>query len=114
MTVETPHWPADKTERWPLVRLAPYARNARTHSDEQVAQIAASIQEFGFTNPILADVNGTIIAGHGRVLAAQQLGLDDVPVMVARGWSEGQIRAFSSRSKGDDAGRAMRHPGEAV
>jgi len=87
-------WPADKTERWPLARLAPYARNARTHSDEQVAQIAASIQEFGFTNPVLADETGTIIAGHGRVLAAQKLGLDDVPVMVARGWSEAQIRAY--------------------
>jgi DNA modification methylase len=87
-------WPADKTERWPLARLAPYERNARTHSDEQVAQIAASIQEFGFTNPVLADETGTIIAGHGRVLAAQKLGLDDVPVMVARGWSEAQIRAY--------------------
>jgi len=87
-------WPADKTERWPLARLAPYERNARTHSDDQVAQIAASIQEFGFTNPVLADETGTIIAGHGRVLAAQKLGLDDVPVMVARGWSEAQIRAY--------------------
>ena len=87
-------WPADKSERWPLARLAPYERNARTHSDEQVAQIAASIQEFGFTNPVLADETGTIIAGHGRVLAARKLGLDDVPVMVARGWSEAQIRAY--------------------
>ena len=89
-----PGWPADKTERWPLARLAPYERNARTHSDEQVAQIAASIQEFGFTNPVLADEAGTIIAGHGRVLAARKLGLADVPVMVARGWSEAQIRAY--------------------
>ena len=96
MTLKSPRsdWPADKTERWKLARLVPYARNARTHSDEQVAQIAVSIQEFGFTNPVLADETGTIIAGHGRVLAAQKLGLDDVPVMVARGWSEAQIRAY--------------------
>ncbi len=87
-------WPADQTERWPLARLAPYQRNARTHSDEQVAQIAASIQEFGFTNPVLVDETGTIIAGHGRVLAARKAGLPDVPVMVARGWSEAQIRAY--------------------
>ncbi|MGE4043571.1 MAG: site-specific DNA-methyltransferase [Acetobacteraceae bacterium] len=87
-------WPADQTERWPLARLAPYQRNARTHSDEQVAQIAASIQEFGFTNPVLVDETGTIIAGHGRVLAAHKAGLPDVPVMVARGWSQAQIRAY--------------------
>lgn len=87
-------WPSDSIERWQIERLTPYARNARTHSDEQVAQIAASITEFGFTNPVLADEAGTIIAGHGRVLAAQRLGLTDVPVMVARGWSKGQVRAY--------------------
>lgn len=74
--------------------LIPYARNARTHSPEQVAQIAASIREFGFTNPILVDEEGTIIAGHGRVLAAQKLGIADLPVMVARGWSDAQRRAY--------------------
>src|SRR6478752_601719 len=78
-------WPADKVERWSIDRLIPYARNARTHSDEQVAQIAASIREFGFTNPVLVDEEGTLIAGHGRVLGAQQLGITDVPTMVARG-----------------------------
>ena len=72
-------WPADKVERWAIDRLIPYARNARTHSDEQVAQIAASIREFGFTNPVLVDEEGTLIAGHGRVLGAQQLGITDVP-----------------------------------
>ena len=87
-------WPADRVERWDIARLTPYARNARTHSDEQVAQIAASIEAFGFTNPVLADETGTIIAGHGRVLAAQRLGLADIPVMVARGWSAAQIRAY--------------------
>ena len=56
-------------------RLIPYARNSRTHSPEQVAQIAASIREFGFTNPVLIDADGGIIAGHGRVMGARQLGL---------------------------------------
>jgi DNA modification methylase len=74
--------------------LVPYARNARTHSDAQVAQIAASIREWGWTNPILVDEAGGIIAGHGRVMAARKLGIADVPVMVARGWSEAQKRAY--------------------
>ena len=87
-------WPADQVERWAIGRLIPYARNARTHSDEQVAQIAASIREFGFTNPVLVDEEGTLIAGHGRVLGAQQLGITDVPTMVARGWTQAQIQAY--------------------
>ena len=62
--------------------LIPYARNARTHSDQQVAQIAASIREFGFTNPVLINEEDGIIAGHGRVLAAHSLGLDEVPCIV--------------------------------
>ena len=77
-----------------MTRLIPYARNARTHSDTQVAQIAASIAEFGFNNPVLADPKGGIIAGHGRVLAAQTLGLDRVPVIVLAHLSEHQKRAF--------------------
>src|SRR5829696_9263294 len=80
-------WPADRVERWPIGRLVPYARNARTHSDAQVGQIAASIREWGWTNPVLVDEEGTIIAGHGRVMAAHRLGLAEVPAMVARGWS---------------------------
>jgi ParB-like chromosome segregation protein Spo0J len=60
------NWLADKIEQWPTAKLLPYARNARTHSDDQVAQIAASIAEFGFTNPILAGSDGIIVAGHGR------------------------------------------------
>jgi DNA modification methylase len=87
-------WPADKVERWPIDRLIPYARNARTHSDAQVAQIAGSIREWGWTMPALVAEDGTIIAGHGRVLAAQRLGISDVPVMVARGWSAAQKRAY--------------------
>ena len=74
------NWLAEKIEQWPTARLLPYARNARTHSDEQVAQIAASIAEFGFTNPILAGSDGIIVAGHGRLAAAQKLGLEIVPV----------------------------------
>lgn len=74
--------------------LVPYARNARTHSDEQVAQIAASIREFGWTNPILVDGNNGIIAGHGRLLAAQKLGLDEVPVIQLEGMTETKKRAY--------------------
>lgn len=87
-------WPADRVERWPLDRLVPYARNARTHSEEQVAQIAASMREWGWTNPVLVDEAGMIIAGHGRILAARKLGIAEVPVMIARGWSESQKRAY--------------------
>ena len=75
-------WLANKIEQWPTAKLLPYARNARTHSEEQVAQIAASIVEFGFTNPILAGSDGIIVAGHGRLTAAQKLGLEVVPVVV--------------------------------
>ena len=87
-------WPADRVERWPLDKLVPYARNARTHSEEQVAQIAASMREWGWTNPVLVDEAGMIIAGHGRVLAARKLGIGEVPVMIARGWTEAQKRAY--------------------
>lgn len=75
-------WLAERIEHWPIDKLLPYARNARQHSDEQIAQIAASIAEFGFTNPILAGADGVIVAGHGRLAAAQRLGLSTVPVVV--------------------------------
>jgi DNA modification methylase len=88
-------WPADKVERWPVDRLIPYARNARTHSSQQVDQIAASIREWGWTNPVLLAEDGTIIAGHGRVLAARKLRIHQIPVMVAAGWSEAQKRAYA-------------------
>ena len=87
-------WPADQVERRPLAVLIPSAHNARTHSDAQVAQIVASIREWGWTMPVLIDEAGTIIAGHGRVLAAARLDLHEVPVMVARGWSDAQKRAY--------------------
>ncbi|WP_081851842.1 ParB/Srx family N-terminal domain-containing protein [Caballeronia zhejiangensis] len=89
-----PFWPADRVERWPLDKLIPYAKNPRTHSEAQVAQIQASMQEWGFTVPILVSEDGTIIAGHGRVLAARNLGYESIPVMIARGWSKTQRRAY--------------------
>lgn len=87
-------WFADKIEQWPTAKLLPYARNARTHSDDQVAQIAASIAEFGFTNPILAGSDGIIVAGHGRLAAAQKLGLEIVPVVVLDHLTPTQRRAL--------------------
>jgi DNA modification methylase len=81
-------------ETWPVARLAPYARNARTHSDEQVAQIAASIAEFGFVNPVLVDETGEIIAGHGRIMAAKTLGLEAAPVIVLAHLTGAQKIAF--------------------
>jgi DNA modification methylase len=74
--------------------LIPYARNSRTHSDAQVAQIAASVREFGWTNPILIDGDNGIIAGHGRVLAARKLGMDDVPCIELAGLTDTQRRAY--------------------
>ncbi len=81
-------------ERWPLDRLIPYARNPRTHTDEQVAQIAASIAEFGFVNPVLVGADGVIIAGHARVMAARKLGMSEAPVIVLDHLSEAQRRAL--------------------
>lgn len=78
----------------PVDKLLPYARNARTHSSEQVAQIAASISEFGFINPVVVDDKGTIIAGHGRVLAAKELNLKEVPTLAAGHLSAVQRRAY--------------------
>jgi DNA modification methylase len=89
-----PEWPADRVERRAVADLVPYARNARTHSDFQVGEIAASIREWGWTVPVLVDEAGGIIAGHGRVLAARKLGIETVPVMVAAGWTEAQRRAY--------------------
>src|SRR5262249_15777076 len=81
-----------RLESWPLERLLPSPRNARTHSPAQVAEIAGSIRAFGFTNPILVGDDGDIIAGHGRLVAAQQLGLAEVPVIVLSGLTECERR----------------------
>jgi 16S rRNA G966 N2-methylase RsmD len=85
---------AQRIEHWLIEKLIPYARNPRTHSDAQVAQIAASIAEFGFNNPILVDTKAGIIAGHGRLLAARKLQLKEVPVIVLDHLTETQKRAY--------------------
>jgi DNA modification methylase len=85
---------ARRIELWPVERLAPYQRNPRTHSEEQVTQIASSIAEFGFCNPILVDSRDGIVAGHGRLLAAKKLGLAEVPVIVLDHLNENQRRAY--------------------
>lgn len=94
------YWPAAKVAIVPISELVPYAQNSRTHSQAQVAQIADSMLEFGWTNPVLRDEDSTIIAGHGRILAAQ-LNIErghpefkDAPVMSAVGWTESQKRAY--------------------
>src|SRR6516225_10655373 len=81
-------WPAERIEHWPIERLIPYTNNPRLHSEADVDKIAASIRQWGWTNPALVDENGTLIAGHGRVAAAVKLKLTSIPVIVARGWSE--------------------------
>jgi DNA modification methylase len=88
------HWLADRIELWPIDKLLPYVRNARQHSDEQIAQIAASIAEFGFVNPILTGADGVLVAGHGRLAAARKLGLPTVPVVVLDHLTPTQRRAL--------------------
>jgi ParB family chromosome partitioning protein len=85
---------AQHIEHLAIGALTPYARNSRTHSPEQVAQVAASIREFGFTNPVLIDADGGIIAGHGRVMAAQSLGMASVPCIRLAHLSAAQKRAY--------------------
>lgn len=87
-------WPAVEVELRPIGALKPRAANPRTHTPHQVAQLVASIRQWGWTIPVLIDEDGGLIAGHGRLLAAQQLGLQQVPCMVARGWTEAQKRAY--------------------
>lgn len=87
-------WLADRIEHWPTTKLLPYVRNARQHSDEQIAQIAASIAEFGFVNPILTGADGVLVAGHGRLAAARKLGLATVPVVVLDHLTPTQRRAL--------------------
>lgn len=87
-------WPADRVERRPVSDLKPDPKNARTHSDAQVQQIIRSIEEWGWTNAILVDEENSVLAGHGRLQAAQKMGLDEVPVIIATGWSHEQKRAY--------------------
>jgi len=88
-------WPADRVEQWPIERLIPYANNPRLHSAADIERIAASILKWGWTNPVLVDEHGVLIAGHGRVAAAAKLGLMvPIPVIVARGWSAEEKQAY--------------------
>ena len=84
----------DTIRQWPITRLRPYDQNARIHTPDQVAKIAASLTEFGWTVPVLVSADGEIIAGHGRLLAAEHLGLEEIPVIVLEHLSEAQRRAY--------------------
>jgi hypothetical protein len=91
---EETSWPASETELRDINAIAPYPRNPRLHGEAQIEQIASSIKRWGFTIPLLVDEAGQLIAGHARFEAAKLLGLKRVPVMVARGWSDAQKRAY--------------------
>lgn len=93
-TSTTKEWPANHVELRPIASLIRYARNARMHSAAQVAQLKASMVEFGWTIPVLVDEDDVLIAGHGRLLAAEQLQWLEAPVMVARGWTKAQVQAY--------------------
>ena len=84
----------EQIEQWPLARLKPYAKNARTHSDDQIAKIAASLVEYGWTAPVMVADDGEIVAGHGRLLAAQRLGLKEVPIIRLSHLTPEQVRAY--------------------
>ena len=84
----------EKVERWPIERVREYERNSRTHSASQVDRIAASMMEFGFTSPLLVDADDVLVAGHGRLAAAQKLGLEEVPVIVLGHLTPEQRRAY--------------------
>lgn len=107
-------WQADRIERWPIGKLQPSPRNSRKHPDKQIEQLATSLRTFGWTIPVLVDDTGVIIAGEGRYLAAKRLGLAEVPVLVARDWTEEQKDAYretdnqlAQNSKWDDTLRTM-------
>ena len=87
-------WPADKAARWPLEKFLPYGHNPRLHSEADLDKIAASIRRWGWTMPVLVDEEGVLLAGEARVGAAAKLGLKTIPVIVARGWSEDEKRAY--------------------
>ena len=102
------HWPADRVERWPIERLIPYARNARTHSEAQVDQIAASIREWGWTNPVLVDEGRHDYRGPWPGAGGTQARASaEVPVMVATGWTEAQKQAYAIADNKLDAERRL-------
>jgi hypothetical protein len=103
-------WPADRVELWPIEKLIPYANNPRLHSAADIDRIAASILKWGWTNPVLVDEQGVLIAGHGRVAAAAKLRLTiPIPVIVARGWSEEEKQAYRLADN-ELAARGSWHP----
>jgi hypothetical protein len=85
-------WPAERIEYWAIEQLTPYADNAPLHSEADMDKLVGSLRRWGWTNPVLVDEHGVLIAGHGRVRAAAKLGLASIPVMVARSWSEEEKR----------------------
>src|SRR5215469_17766314 len=87
-------WPAEQVELWSSDQLIPYGANPRLHSETDVEKIAASILKWGWTNPVLVDEQGELIAGHCRAAAAARLGLKSIPVIVARGWSDEEKQAY--------------------
>src|SRR2546423_5889856 len=88
-------WPAERVEFWSIERLIPYGANARLHREADIDKIGASILKWGWTNPVLVDEHGVLIAGHLRVAAAARLELKSIPVSVARGWSEDEKRPIA-------------------
>ena len=87
-------WPADRVERWPVERLIPYTHNPRVHSAADLDKLADTVQQWGWTMPVLVDEQGRMIAGEARLCVAQKLQLSPIPVVVARGWSEAEKRAY--------------------
>lgn len=87
-------WPIENVTLWPIGKLTAYPQNVKDHPPEQVEDLKAIITEVGWTTAILVDEKGVIVAGHGRLLAAQELKLPKVPVIVAKGWTEAQVRAY--------------------
>src|SRR6201987_2299865 len=87
-------WPADRVERWPIQRVVPYANSSRVHSEAELDKISAAILKWGWTMPVLGDEEGMLLAGEARVNAAAKLGLNSIPVIVARSWRGEEKRAY--------------------
>lgn len=94
-SAKAPVWPAYTVKKWSIGKLKPYDRNARTHPEKQIAQLRASLKNYGWTMPLLVREDGVLIAGHGRLEAAIQEGYKHAPVIVAIGWSEQQCREYT-------------------
>lgn len=88
-------WPAETMQRWPITRPKPNPKNTRVHTASQIKHLAKLIQEYGWTMPVLCDEKDNVLAGHGRLMAAAELGMVEVPVIIARGWTAAQKRAYA-------------------